>query len=119
MSISSSPLLLEFSPDVCGCVGELKVLTGEGMPSQRHHQPGDLFVKLHVTFPESLDPQAFPLLERALPPRKPLPKFDKHATIEEAALGDLDARQQEQSRGDFDAMDEDEGEPHGVQCAQQ
>ena len=90
------------------------------MPSQRHHEPGDLFVKLHVKFPETLDPQVFPLLERALPPRKPLPKFDKNAVIEEAVLSDLDARQQqEQARGDSDAMDEDEpGEPR-VQCAQQ
>ena len=89
------------------------------MPSQRHHQPGDLFVKLHVAFPDTLDPQAFPLLERALPPRKPLPKFDKHTVVEEAVLSDLDARQQqEQSQGDPDAMDEDEGEPR-VQCAQQ
>ena len=79
------------------------------MPSQRHHEPGDLFVKLHVKFPEMLDPQAFPLLERALPPRKPLPKFDKNAVIEEAVLSDLDARQQrEQARGDSDAMDEDD-----------
>ena len=90
------------------------------MPSQRHHEPGDLFVKLHVDFPESLDPNAFALLERALPPRRPLPKFDRHLLIEEATLSDLDARQQqEQSRGDSDAMDEDEtGEPR-VQCAQQ
>lgn len=99
--------------------GELKVITGEGMPSQRHHECGDLFVKLHVAFPDTLDPQAFPLLERALPPRKPLPKFDKNLIIEEATLSDLDARQQqEQSRSDSDAMDEDDTEPR-VQCAQQ
>ncbi|KAL5529384.1 hypothetical protein ACEPAG_5369 [Sanghuangporus baumii] len=99
--------------------GQLKVIAREGMPSQRHHEPGDLFVKLHIEFPDSLDPQVFPLLERALPPRKPLPKVDKHSLIEEVTLSDLDARQQqEQSRTDPDAMDEDEGEPR-VQCAQQ
>lgn len=101
-------------------IGHLKVISGEGMPSQRHHEHGDLFVKLHVLFPESLDPQAFPLLERALPPRRPMPKFDKSVTVEETTLNDLDARQQqEQSRGDSsEAMDEDEAEPR-VQCAQQ
>ncbi|KAH8117153.1 hypothetical protein DFH11DRAFT_1573396 [Phellopilus nigrolimitatus] len=100
--------------------GQMKVITGEGMPSQRHHEHGDLFVRLHVNFPDALDPQAFPLLERALPPRKPLPKFDKHALIEEATLGDLTARQQqEQSHRDPDAMDEDEGGEPRVQCAQQ
>lgn len=89
------------------------------MPSQRHHEPGDLFVKIHVTFPDSLDPSAFPLLERALPPRKALPKFDKHTLIEEVTLSELDAQQQrQQTSGDPDAMDEDEGEPR-VQCAQQ
>lgn len=99
--------------------GALKVITGEGMPSQRHHEPGDLFVKLHVAFPESIDPAVIPLLEQALPPRQPVPKFDKHTLIEDVTMSDLDARQQrEQARGDSDAMDEDEGEPR-VQCAQQ
>ena len=89
------------------------------MPSQRHHEPGDLFVKLHVKFPESLDPQSFPLLERALPSRKLVPKFDKNAVVEEATLSDLDARQQQEQARRDDAMDEDEaGEPR-VQCAQQ
>lgn len=99
----------------------LKVIPGEGMPSQRHHEHGDLFVKFHVKFPESLDPQAFPLLERALPPREPLPKMEKNIVVDEAMLSELDARQQqESSRADYDdAMDEDEaGEPK-VACTQQ
>lgn len=99
----------------------LKVIPGEGMPSLRHHEHGDLFVKFHVNFPETLDPQAFPLLERALPPRIPLPSVEKNAVVEEAMLSDLDARQQqESSRADRDdAMDEDEqGEPK-VACTQQ
>lgn len=97
----------------------MKVITGEGMPSQRHHEPGDLFLKLHVAFPEHIDPETIPLLEQALPPRKPLPKFEKSVLIEEVSMSDLDARQQrEQARTDPDAMDEDEGEPR-VQCAQQ
>ncbi len=25
---------------------------GQGMPSQRHHEPGDMFVQLNVKFPE-------------------------------------------------------------------
>ncbi|TDL25063.1 hypothetical protein BD410DRAFT_896623 [Rickenella mellea] len=99
--------------------GELKVIAGEGMPSLRHHEPGDLFVKIHVTFPEHIDPSVIPLLERALPPRKALPKFDKHTVMEEASLSDLDARQQrEQHARRDDAMDEDGEEPR-VQCAQQ
>ena len=89
------------------------------MPSQRHHEPGDLFVKLHVAFPERLDPNVIPLLEKALPPRKSLPKFDKNVLLEEVVLSDMDARQiREQARADTDAMEEDEGEPR-VQCSQQ
>lgn len=100
-------------------LGQLKVIAGEGMPSQRHHEPGDLFVKLHVVFPDAIDPSVIPFLEKALPPRNPIPKFEKGITIEEVTLSDLDARQErEQARGDPDAMDEDEGEPR-VQCAQQ
>lgn len=99
--------------------GDLKVITGEGMPSMRHHEPGDLFIKMHVTFPERIDPSVIPLLERALPPRNAMPKFDKQTMIEEVELSDLDARQRrEQSRGESDGMDEDDGEPR-VQCAQQ
>jgi len=100
--------------------GDLKVITGEGMPSQRHHEPGDLFIKMHVTFPERMDPEVIPFLEKALPPRKPVQKFDKHTLVEEVSLSDLDARQQrEQARGDPDAMEEDDEARPGVQCAQQ
>jgi len=100
--------------------GALKVIAGEGMPSHRHHQHGDLFIKLHVKFPEHIDPEKIQYLERALAPRTPLPKFEKNMHIEEATLSDLDARQQrEHARGDSDAMDEDEEGPRGVQCAQQ
>ena len=100
--------------------GVVKVIPGEGMPSQRHHEHGDLFVTLHVDFPEQIEPASVQLLEKALPPRKPLPKFDKNVLIEETTLSDLDARQQQQfARGSpgEDAMDEDD-EPR-VQCAQQ
>ncbi len=99
----------------------MKVITGEGMPSVRHHEPGDLFVKLHVTFPEHIDPAIIPALERALPPRTPLPTFGRHAVIEEVSLSDLDARQQrEANAASDDRMDEDgEGGEPRVACAQQ
>ncbi|TFK55332.1 hypothetical protein OE88DRAFT_1732577 [Heliocybe sulcata] len=96
---------------------QLKVIPGQGMPSQRHHEPGDLFVKFSVVFPDHIDPAKVPLLEQALPPRKPVEKFPKSVTLEEADLEEVDARRQESMSRD-DAMDEDEGEPR-VQCAQQ
>lgn len=97
-------------------LGELKVIHGQGMPSQRHHEPGDLYVKISVKFPETIDPASVPLLERALPPRRPVEKFDKNVVLEEVTLDDTDTRQ----RGGVhdEAMDEDQEEPR-VQCANQ
>ncbi|KAF8061442.1 hypothetical protein FPV67DRAFT_1509004 [Lyophyllum atratum] len=93
--------------------GELKVIRGQGMPSQRHHEPGDLYVKISVKFPDSIDQEAIPLLERALPPRNPIPTFDKNIQLEEVHLEEPDTR----GMGD-DRMDEDSDEPR-VQCANQ
>ena len=94
----------------------MKVISGQGMPSQRHHEHGDLFVKLLVQFPEHIDANAIPLLERALAPRKPREKFHKNIALEEVYVTETDVR----SRADVrdDAMDEDTDEPR-VQCANQ
>jgi DnaJ family protein A protein 2 len=85
------------------------------MPSQRHHEPGDMYVKLNVTFPDSIDPDVIPLLEKALPPRKPVEMFDRNIIVDEVQLDDADTRSRPMRD---DAMDEDEGEPR-VQCANQ
>lgn len=90
------------------------------MPSQRHHEPGDLFIRLQVRFPDSVPLESVPLLEQALPPRKPLEKFPKNVMLEEVEAVEADARQLEYAEAG-EAMDEDEdgeGEPR-VQCANQ
>lgn len=98
--------------------GSVKVIRGQGMPSRRHHDFGDLFVNMHVTFPDSIDPAVVPLLEQALPPRKPAETFGPDLLVEEVDMVDMDARQQqEHARGD--AMDEDEEGRPRVQCANQ
>ena len=102
--------------DLITSLGELKVIHGQGMPSQRHHEPGDLYVKLDVKFPDSIDPASIPLLERALPPRNPIEKFDKHILLEEVSLDEADTRNQ--GRMQDESMDEDHEEPR-VQCANQ
>ena len=91
------------------------MIHGQGMPSQRHHEPGDLFVKLSVKFPESIDTDAIPLLERALPPRTPVETFDKSVVIEDVSLDEPSERSRQAQE---DAMDEDHEEPQ-VQCANQ
>ena len=98
----------------------LKVIPGEGMPSQRHHEPGDLYIRVQVKFPDSMPLESVPLLEKALPPRRPLVQFPKNIMLEEVEVVEADARQHELADAG-EAMDEDydgDGEPR-VQCANQ
>jgi len=98
--------------------GDLKVIRGQGMPSYRHHEPGDLYVRVQVQFPDRIDPAVVPALESALPPRKPVEDF-KLSHVEEVDLSELDARQQREQATRGDPMEEDEeGQPR-VQCANQ
>ncbi|KAK0521131.1 Type I HSP40 co-chaperone [Tilletia horrida] len=101
----------------------MKVLRQQGMPSYRHHELGDLYIKFNVKFPESMPEEAIPLLEQALPPRTPLPKLKKDILIEEAPLEDLserEARGSSSGRGAMDIDDDEDGPGGGpqVQCAQ-
>jgi DnaJ homolog subfamily A member 2 len=97
--------------DTADVIDDLKVIQGQGMPSQRHHELGDLFIKFNVKWPERIDPSKIHLLEQVLPPRRPLPKLAKGILVE-----DVDPRQERAMQEE--AMDEDEGEPR-VQCANQ
>jgi DnaJ homolog subfamily A member 2 len=98
--------------------GSIKVIHGQGMPSQRHHEPGDLYVKITIDFPESINHEAIPLLEKALPPRKPIEIFDKNLTIDEVEMDEVDSSSQARNPLRDDPMDEDGEEPR-VQCANQ
>jgi DnaJ family protein A protein 2 len=86
------------------------------MPSQRHHEMGDLIIKINVAWPEHIDTEKIALLEQVLPARKAIPQFPRNVTLEEVYMADLDPRQQVSMEDD--AMDEEEGEPR-VQCANQ
>jgi len=120
LHLDDRALIVTFLPGEVIKHGALKIIAGQGMPSHRHHEPGDLFVRLNVSFPTSIDPAVVPLLEQALPPRKPLPAFQKHVHLEEVDIADLDARQQKQAQKGSDDMDEDDerGEPR-VACQNQ
>lgn len=98
--------------------GALKTITGQGMPSYRHHELGDLFVRLNVIFPDHLDPTAFPLLEKALPKRPELPKLEKGHHLDEVTLEEPNDRQRRTAASNGDDMDEDDDDRPGVQCAQ-
>jgi DnaJ family protein A protein 2 len=103
--------------DTIDDIGDLKVVHGQGMPSQRHHEMGDLFLKMSIKWPEHIDPNKIQLLEHVLPPRTPLPKFPRNALVEEVGMSDPDPRQERAMQEE--AMDEDEGEQPHVQCANQ
>ncbi|PIA16648.1 chaperone regulator [Coemansia reversa NRRL 1564] len=103
---------------------EIKVIEGQGMPSYRHHDPGNLFVKFSVRFPESnwTSEENIKKLEEILPAREPVPSIPKGFEEEEAVLSAIDSHHQRKMNGGEDDMDEDYEEAQqgpGVQCAQQ
>lgn len=127
MHLDDHALRVAIHPGDISNHGVLKVIHGQGMPSQRHHEPGDLYIKINIKFPASLPAEAIPHLEAALPARDPMKPTPKAAVVEDVVLGEVDARQQKEHArreanggglgGDDDMMDEDE-RPH-VQCANQ
>lgn len=88
------------------------------MPSLRHHELGDLYIKFNVVFPDSIDPTLISGLETALPPRTPAKAVPKGLHVDEVELSEPSEREKHVTS---DAMDEDDeggqGGP-GVQCAQ-
>ena len=101
------------------------MVRGQGMPSPRHHDFGNLYIHFSVKFPEkswTQDPEAFELLRRILPPPTDAPIPPPDAMTEPGDLEDVDLKR----AGFAGAMDEDEdeGPRHGggervAQCATQ
>lgn len=101
-------------------IGSIKLLPGQGMPSHRHHEMGDLIVQINVKFPDHIDPEQLGPLETILPPRRELPTFPDNIHIDEH-VELLEASERKARSADPNAMDEDDEEGGGpqVQCAQQ
>ena len=113
--------------------GEVKVIRGQGMPSYRHHDFGNLYIQFDVKFPTaiagppgedgyptSMTPQQIKALESVLPARKPQAIPPPDAMTEDYSLEKVDPMSEGQrARG---AHMEDEDEEMGgerVQCASQ
>lgn len=114
--------------------GEIKVIRGQGMPSYRHHDFGNLYVQFDVKFPErlngppdadgyptALQPEQVKALESVLPPRTPQQVPPPDAMTEDYSLEKVDpTREGDRARA---ATDEDDDEMGGggerVQCASQ
>lgn len=103
--------------------GAIKVIKGQGMPSFRHHDFGNLYIQFDVKFPDKTQLQNIELLDKVLPPRmqQKLPPAD--GMIEDFDLEEVDPRHQARARGAAGGDDEDEdGIPPGaerMQCASQ
>lgn len=103
----------------------IKMVRGQGMPSHRHHNFGNLFIHFNVKFPEknwTQDQSAFAALQKILPQPsvQNIPPTD--AMTEPADLEDMDGQSQNRVFGS-PGMDEDDDEGHPgaerVQCASQ
>lgn len=95
------------------------------MPSFRHHDHGNLYIKFDVKFPEKDQLQNLDLLEKVLPPR-----VDQHTPPTDAMVEDFELEDPEnetdQARAHGAAaagMDDDDDDVPGgaerVQCASQ
>lgn len=101
------------------------MVQGQGMPSFRHHDYGNLYIQFDVKFPEKDQLQNLELLDKVLPPRMKLTQAPSDAMVEDFELQDVDESEPSQARaqGAASMMDEDDDDvPPGaerVQCASQ
>jgi len=104
--------------------GLIKVIKGQGMPSFRHHDYGNLYIRFDVKFPQGHELQNLQLLEQVLPPRLSQQQPPSDSMVEDYPLEDIDASQSAQARAqgaNYDDEEED-GVPAGaerMQCASQ
>lgn len=107
-------------------VGAVKMIRGQGMPSYRHHDFGNMFVKFDVKFPEKGFTQDYAVFDtlKAILPASETTIVPPAETLPEAAdLEDIDPSQQARAQG-ATAMDEEDEDGHAaggerVQCASQ
>lgn len=103
----------------------VKMVRGQGMPSYRHHDFGNLYIHFNVKFPEknwTQDEAAFEALRKILPSPALQNVPPAEAMTEPADLEDMDGHSHNRVFGSPGAEDEDEdGHPGAerVQCASQ
>jgi DnaJ family protein A protein 2 len=99
------------------------MIAGQGMPSMRHHDHGNLYIQFDVKFPGKDEMQNLELLEKVLPPRIQQAQVPHNSMSEDFDLEDVDPRNQARAHGAAGLDEEDEdGIPQGaerMQCASQ
>jgi len=116
-------LTVQITPGEPITPGQIKVIKGQGMPSFRHHDFGNLYIQFDVKFPQHIDFDKLHLLEAALPPRSTANQPPSDAMVEDFEVEEVDPRNQARAQGAA-GMDEDDedGIPPGaerMQCASQ
>merc|ERR1711881_566577 len=87
--------------------GDLKCVFGEGMPTYRNlFEKGKLLIQFNVDFPESLDPEIVPKLEKLLPVKEEPMIPDDH---EEVNMQDFDPETDRRQRRNFMEDDDEHG----------
>ncbi|ODV90165.1 hypothetical protein CANCADRAFT_102068 [Tortispora caseinolytica NRRL Y-17796] len=115
-------LKIEIIPGEVIHPGQIKVVSGRGMPSYRHHNYGNLYVEFEIEFPPPhfATPEALSALDNILPPRIE-PSIPEGVPVDEVVLADPDpaemSRAQHPQATDADQDADMEGER--VQCASQ
>ena len=101
----------------------VKMIRGQGMPSYRHHDYGNMYIQFTVKFPEknwTQDPAAFDALRKILPAPSLVNVPPGDSVSDPVELEDPDGS----SKGfpaDGEPMEEDDEHPQAerVQCASQ
>ncbi|KAI9684570.1 MAG: Type I HSP40 co-chaperone [Bathelium mastoideum] len=122
-------LSIEIQPGEVISNGDVKLIRGQGMPSHRHHDFGNLYIQFSVKFPERLGgPNGEPMsdqdraaLERILGPRKRNDQPPPDSMVEDFQLDEVDPMRDQRAPNAM--MDDDDDEMHSgperVQCASQ
>ena len=101
------------------------MIRGQGMPSLRHHDFGNLYIQFDVKFPPPNfnTSEKIAMLEQVLPPRKLQATPPGDAMIDDFQLEDVDQSGQRRAQGATSMEEEEEdGVPQGaerMQCASQ
>ncbi len=101
------------------------MIRGQGMPSMRHHDFGNLYIQFDVKFPVAgfNSPEKIQMLENILPPRRQQAQPPHDAMVDDFKLEEVDPSGQRRAQGATGTEEEDEdGMPQGaerMQCASQ
>jgi len=119
-------LAVDILPGEAISPGAIKMIRGQGMPSPRHHDFGNLYVQFDVKFPDprwTEDPAVFEALRNSLPTPAVVNVPPKDAMTEMADLEDMDPLGARAFQGETGTGEDDDDPEHQggerVQCASQ